>query len=161
MTNYPLILSSNNPAYVEILPLLNMDDHSTLIVDLTLINEDIPPTNIQFDWGDGNIENFDVNSIEPIGINIFKLSPLLKDGYIHIYYPSETALYKSLSAQILIHYCNGQYAWFIQPIKIRTFDYFESIGDMDLVNTTILPSNNTKEYQLLTHKNQYAIELTD
>lgn len=160
MTNYTLTLSSDDPSYVNILPLLEIDDHSTLSVDLTLINEDVPPTNVQFDWGDGLIENFDVNSIFPEGINIFKMSPLLKDGYTHIYYPSETALYKSLSAQVLIHYCNGRYAWFIQPIRIRTFDYFESIGDLSLINTNIYPIGNTKEHQLMTHKNQYAIELS-
>jgi hypothetical protein len=137
-----------------------MNDTSVLTLDLSYITERIVPISVRIDWGDGSIENFDKNSSNNDIINIFKFSPLLLNTYTHQYYPSESCLYKCLSAQILITYCNGDYSWFILPLKIRTYDYFESIRDIKLINTNILPNDdNSKEHQLLTSLNRYTIEL--
>jgi hypothetical protein len=160
MNNYTISLPSNTTSYYEILPLLNMEDQSQIILDFSLITERIVPINIQIDWGDNLIENFDKNNVTPEEINIFKFSPLLLKSYKHEYIPSETSLYKCLSAQVIINYCNGDVTWFVIPLKIRTYDYFESIGDVKLLNTNILPiDGNIKEHQLLTSKDGYTIEL--
>lgn len=159
MNNYNLQLPTNTTSYYEKLETISIDDQFNLNLDFSLLTETILPINIEIDWGDGNIENYDKNNIDTDNINIFKFSPLLIAQYNHIYNPSETSLYKCLSAQVLVNYCNGDVTWYVIPIKIRTYDYFESIGDIILQNTNILPDNNQKEHQLLISKGGYTIEL--
>lgn len=85
---------------------------------------------------------------------------LLNNVYDHTYYPSEKSLYRELSAQIYVEYCTGDYNWFIIPLRIRIYDYFESVYDMDLIHTNIIPLANTpKEHQFLTNFGNYCIEL--
>jgi hypothetical protein len=159
MNIYELTLPTNTTSYYEKLNQIDMDDRSLFRLDVSAITERIIPINIQIDWGDGVIENFDKNNISLTTINVFKFSPLLLQTYTHIYTPSETSLYKSLSAQIIINYCNGDYTWFVIPIKIRTYDYFESIGDILIQNTNIMPIDNVKEHQMIISKGGYTIEL--
>jgi len=157
MTTHTIILPSNTSSYYEKLDDVNVDDRFILTLDFSFITEIILPVNMLINWGDGVIQNFDGVNVDSNDINIFKVSPLLVN-HSHIYNPSETSLYKCLSAQVLINYCNGDYTWFIIPITIRTYDYFESIGDVTLKNTNIL-LDNKKEHQLLISKGGYTIEL--
>jgi hypothetical protein len=140
-----------------------MDDNTIFTIDLSDITETVLPTYVKIDWGDGVVEDFNENNIydkSRENINIFKFSPLLTNLYKHEYTPSSTSLYKNLSAQVLINYSNGDMSWFVIPIQIRTYDYFEAVGDVKLVNTNILPiSDNTKEHQLITTNGKFMIEL--
>ena len=158
-----LALSSTTTNQTEQVALISMDDNTTFTLDLSNVTEIVLPTYVKIDWGDGIVEDFNENNIynnSRENINIFKFSPLLTNLYKHEYKPSSTSLYKNLSAQVLVNYSNGDVSWFIIPIQIRTYDYFEAIGDVRLINTNILPiSDNTKEHQLITTNGKFMIEL--
>ncbi len=162
MNKYTIELTSTTSEHTQILPEVSLSDHTELSIDLNGVDEKILPIYVTIDWGDGNRESHD-NNVYIQGrenINIFKQNPVLSNIYTNQYYPSETALYRSLSAQVLIYYANGQKAWFICPISIRTYDYFESIGDIEIINTNLLPVNdNGIEYQLKTSEGHFTLEL--
>jgi len=164
MNSYTLTLSSPKPDYTHIVDVLNFEDYTKLRIDISNLSEKIIPINLKVDWGDGNSELYDndifVNSRDQV--NIFRVSPLLTKIYEKDYFPSSTALYKNLTAQISVNYSNGDVGWFIIPIAIRSYDYFESIYDLKTYNCNILPiSANSSEYQFITHIGKYVVELSD
>lgn len=163
MTLRTITLSSTSSTTTELLDSLVFEDNTSLIISMDYVYEQISPVYIKIDWGDGVTEIFDKSdsfTVDRTKVNIFKFSTLLAVPYTHEYLPSSTSLYKNLSAQILIEYTNGDVSWFIQPITIRTYDYFESIGDLTLINTNILPvEGNHKQHQLATSVGNYLIEL--
>lgn len=166
MNSYSISLSSNSPEYTFVNDELYMEDFTSLTLNLSAIDESLTPLYLKIDWGDGVLDVFDnelyknyrESSIFP-ELLAGKFSSLLQNTYTHEYYPSSNSLYKSVSAQILLEYCDGSINWFILPLKIRTYDYFESIYDIKLVNTNILPeSGNPKEHQFITSKDGFVIE---
>jgi hypothetical protein len=162
MTTYTLQLSTDSTNYVKKLPIIEFNDRSLLQVSFEDIDESSMPIYIEIDWGDGSSEYYDNNIIQNNStfINSFDKSPIFLETYVHEYFPSNTSLYKSLTGQILIKYSNSDQSWFMFPLKIRTYDYYESIYDMTLLNTNILPiENNFKQYQLLTDVGRYVVEL--
>ena len=159
MNSYTLFLSSSGTSYIKSNSELNFDDHTLLTLSVSALNEKVLPIYLQIDWGFGNVLTYD-NNIYESGNPIYKFSPILTNTYSYEYYPSSTAMYKSLSAQILVRYSNGDYTWFVIPIRIRSYDYSESIKDLDLINTNILPNDsNTSEHQLKTSEGGFIIEL--
>lgn len=162
MNSISISLSSDDTQYVLKKDTVVMYDHTALSIDIEDIYSEILPIYIIIDWGDGLKEEYDndLSLANRVDTNLFKTGTLLNVIYDHIYYPSATSLYKNLSAQIYVEYCNGEFNWFIIPIEIRTDDYFESIYDLNLVHTNILPlENNPKEHQFLTTEGNYCIEL--
>ena len=162
MNTISISLSSDDTQYVLKTSLVPLNDNTLVSLDLKNIYSRIIPIYMIIDWGDGNKENFDNDFSLPDreDTNLFQAGTLLNTVHNHIYYPSPTSLYRSLTAQIYVEYCNGEYNWFILPLKIRTHDYFESIYDMELIHTNILPvSDNSKEHQILTTEGNYCIEL--
>lgn len=164
MNTYTLSLSSPTTNYIYVHPLIEFDDHTRLTILLDSINEIILPMFLTIDWGDGIVESYD-NDLYQQGrtkVNVFKFSSVLTETYTKEYYPSETTLYKNLTAQVLIDYTNGDAVWFLIPIQIRTSDYFESIYDLKLINTNILPyEGNPTSHQFITEKGGYGIELRE
>lgn len=161
MNTYNITLSSNASNYSQILSTLHFDDYSKLSISLDNLFDGSVPIYMMIDWGDGVSESFD-NSIESSRTHatVFTTNDLLNLIYTHDYYPSSITLYKQLSAQILITYMNGGVSFFVIPIQIRTYDYFESIYDIHLEHTNILPlENNQKEHYFSTVKDGYLIEL--
>ena len=153
-------LSSNNQQYISTLNTVLIYDHTNFIINLDNIYNKIVPIYMSIDWGDGSdIKNYD-NDLSMSNRVDVTLGTLFKTTYGHQYYPSPTSLYRNLTAQVYIEYCDGLYNWFTIPLKIRTSDYFESIYDMELIHTNIIPtSNNPKEHQFLTNVGNYCIEL--
>lgn len=164
MNNYTITLSSNATSHIEVLDTVILNDHTTVVINVQSVYEGILPAYMKIDWGDGKIISVD-NDIplnDRTKVNLFVTSSLLNDSYTHEYYPSSTSLYKQLSAQVLITYPNSEYAWFIIPISIRTYDYFESIYDLSLTHTNILPiENNSKQHILLSSKDRFTLHLMD
>lgn len=162
MNLYTLNLSSNSTSYITHVGQIEFDDFTRLTLDLSDIVEPVLPVYVKIDWGIGNSVLYD-NNIYRSGsnqINIVKYSPILTDTYSNDYYPSETALYKSLSSQVLIRYSNGDITYIVIPIRIRTYGYSESIGDLNLINTNILPIEiNVSEHQLKTDVDGYILDL--
>ena len=162
MNTYNLTLSSSDTDYTSIVPTLYLDDHTKLILNVSRLSEKVLPIFLKVDWGDGNdnIYDNDIYVQSRDKVNIFTISPVLTDTYFKEYYPSETSLYKSLTAQVLVDYSNGDKTWIKIPIRIRTYDYFESIYDMTLTNTNILPlSTNNKEHQVIIDAGGFLVEL--
>lgn len=163
MNTYNLNLSSTSTSTIYRSNTLSLNDHTELILNLGGVTESIVPIYAKIDWGDGEkpvVYDNDIYRLSQDTNNLFKFSPLLNNLYKHEYYPSTYALYKNLSAQVLINYSNGDKSWFIIPIEIRTYDHIESMGDINLINSNILPlSNNPIEYQLKALKNNQIIEL--
>jgi len=162
MNTYTLNLSSPTTSYIKHNPQLELDDMTRLVLDVSRLNERVLPIYLKIDWGFGETFLYD-NNVYRTGsnqINIVRYSPLLTDTYPYVYYPSETALFKSLSAQVLVRYSDGTTTWFVIPIRIRTYGYSESVGDLTLINTNILPvEDNLSEHQLKTSVDSYIIEL--
>lgn len=161
MNSYTINLSSNSTNYQTINPELDLDDHSNIILNLSGVFGGLLPIYMTIDWGDGSVDSIDglVFSERPSS-GVFDNNTLLNTTYNHDYYPSPTTLYKNLSAQVLISYIDGNFSFFVIPIQIRTFDYFESMYDMRLKSTSILPlENNPKEHQFEIEKGGYLIEL--
>lgn len=160
--NYTTVsLSSGSTNSVIMWPLVELEDHTQLNLQLTDINEDYVPLYLKISWGDGKVETFDNNLYKKDKnlIKIQKYSPILLDSYAHEFFPSSYANYKELSAQVLLEYSNGNSTWIVIPIRIRTYDYFESVSGLELVNTNILPlSSNASEHQLKASVNNQLIE---
>lgn len=145
---------------------LKLNDLTSLTINLSGIVETQLPLFLTINWGDGHLERFQssftkdyrVESIIP-EILYNKLSSLLSNTRTHLYYPSISARYKKLSAEINIEYINGDVCSIIQPINIVTSDYFESIGDMKHIHTNILqvPGNN-KQFIFSVDKGGFLIE---
>lgn len=163
MNTYNLSLSSNTTNFTSHVKLLEFQDYTKLNIDLSGISDTIIPVYVKIDWGLGDVVELYDNNIYRTGrdnVNALNFSPVLTNLYSNEYKPSSYALYKSLSAQVLVNYTNGDNNWFVIPIKIRTYDYFESLGDLKILNTNILPiSGNPVEYQLESTINKQLIEM--
>ena len=166
MNSYTISLSSNTLSTMNISDEISFYDLTTLTINLSGITEEKYPLFLKIDWGDGNSEfhdntifkNYRKSSIIP-EILYSKFSSVLK-SYEHVYKPSETHLYKQLSAQVYIEYGTQQYNWFIIPIQIRNNGYFDAVGGLKLINTNLLPTeNNNKQYQFLTDEGGFLIEI--
>jgi hypothetical protein len=160
MNTYTIALSSNTTSHIETFPEITLEDYTSMTINLEDLTTRILPIRVTIDWGD-KIEVYDKNNIYyNTSLTNNSIDRPLFGDYSHEYPPSSSSLYKRLSAQVLVNYSNGNYSWFIIPIKIRTYDYFESIGDLSLTNTNILPiEGNLKEHQFITSIGGYAIEM--
>lgn len=167
MNSYVLSLSSNATSAVQINSEVIFDDLTTLRINLSGLTESFIPIYLRLDWGDGVSETLN-NSLYKVyreesilnEIIYGKFSSILNEDYLHTYYPSATARYKSLSAQIYLEYADGQFTWFVQPIKIVTRDYFESIYDIKLINSNMLPiSSNNKQQHFSIDAGGFLIEM--
>ena len=138
MNTYSLSLTSTSSSAIVVIPEIKMEDYSQLTISLANIYERTLPIYMKIDWGDGDVQIYNNNIYDSAINSIIRYSPLLTNVYTKQYYPSATSLYKTLSAQLLINYSDGHYSWFIIPLKIRTYDYFDSIGDIKLQNTSII-----------------------
>lgn len=154
-------LSAPNTNYTTVLPELVMDDYTCWCVSLSNIPESTPPLYVTIDWGDGSKRvEFDNDVYRDLHSGSSRvMSPVLYDIYTHEYFPPENTTYKRLSAQFLIHYPSED-IYIVQPIKIRAYGFMESISELTLINTNILPlSSNPAEHQLKTKTEGYIVEV--
>lgn len=167
MNSYVLSLSSNSTSAVEVKQEITFDDYTTLRINLSGLTESFVPIYLKLDWGDG-VDEIINNSLYKVyredsilnEVIYGKFSSVLNEDYLHSYYPSASARYKSLSAQIYVEYADGQFSWFVQPIKIVTRDYFESIYDIRLISTNLLPlSTNNKQQHFSIDSGGFLIEM--
>lgn len=162
MNSYTLNLSTTNTSTIQFLNRINFDDISRLTLNLNSVNEKTLPIYLKINWGVGTsvLYDNDVSRLDSNSLNLLSYSPLFNKTYSFEYYPSKTALYRDLSAQLLIKYADGNYTWIVIPIRVKTSGYTDSVGDLTLINTNILPKEgNTAEHQLKTSVDGYLIEL--
>lgn len=160
MNSYSIQLSSNSTEYFKKYDTLFFEDYSNLIVTLEDLSESYIPIYLKIDWGDGNNEIFE-NDLFTTDDDVSKKSSILNNTYTHEYKPSETSLYKNLSAQFLINYSNGDNTWFVIPIQIRTYDYFESLEDVEILNHSVMYSKTDfkKRITLRSLKDSYILNM--
>jgi len=165
MNTNTTLLSSLSSNHVESFDSIEFDDLTTLSIVLSGVYSGNIPLYLKISWGDGEIETFDNDIYEKVNGEITYFNgtlPLFNKTYTHIYYPSSTSTYKSLSAQVLVEYPNNEKNWFIIPIRIRTYNYSESIGEITLINTNIIPDDgNNKEYQFNIDQGDYVVEIRE
>jgi hypothetical protein len=162
-----LSLSSLSSNHTEYSSEYFLNDVTTINLLLSGVDESTIPTTLEISWGDGVVEYYE-NSLykdyktESIFSEILygKFSKLLSQQYSHVYYPSNSSLYKQLTAQIKMDYVDGSTSsWFV-PIKIRSYDYFESIYDLKLIDTKILPiTSNNKEFTFITDAGGFLVQM--
>lgn len=161
MNSITIPLYSNSTSYSYTTNVYKLIDCSEIILNLNGIYSGAIPIYLKIDWGDGTIQLFDNDIYQ--NLNIYNspiiYNKILNDTYSHVCYPSSTALYKSFNIQVLIMYNDSNYTIITVPIRVRTYDFFETIYDVDLVNVNILPTpTNTKEFQLMSKKDNSIIE---
>lgn len=163
MNTYTVTISSTSSNITQTLPQVYLDDFTELSLDISGIYSGVIPLFIKIDWGDGIgiLYDNDVYTTTTAGnVNLSQVNTVLKTIYKNKIYPSSKSLYKNLYVQLYVRYSNGQDSWFTIPISVRTYDYFEAIGDLKLLNVNILPFEGTpKEYQLSTFIDNTILEL--
>jgi hypothetical protein len=163
MNTYTVTISSASSNVIETLPQIDLEDFTELSLNISNVYSKVIPIFIKIDWGDGVqilYDNDVYTTTTADTINTSNYNTVLNTIYSSKIYPSPTTLYKNLHAQLYISYSNGDYSWFKLPISVRTNDFFESIGDLKLVNVNILPvEGNPKEYQLSTFIDNTILEL--
>lgn len=165
MNTKTLYLSSTNSSLYDVSEELELEDHTNFIIDLSKIYNKILPSFIKIDWGDGTDSEMydnDMYILDRKEANAFSYIPAFSKTYSHEYYPSSTSLYLNLSAQVLINYVNGDFYWNIIPIKVRTYDYFESLLDVKLEKNLLLPTYPEKTKIFMKEaKNGYLLQLQE
>jgi hypothetical protein len=166
MNTKTLILSTTSSSYNKVMDTVILNDATVLNISLGDVYEDVLPISLQINWGDNNILYYDndlykVYRKESIIPEVIygKFSKILKDTYSFEYYPSKTATYKKMTAQFLIKYTNKDTTLITIPIEIRSADYFESVYDMKMISTHILPEDGFKTHKFLTSKGNYVVEV--
>ena len=166
MNTKTLILSTTSSSYNKVMDTVILNDATVLNISLGDVYEDVLPISLQINWGDNNILYYDndlykVYRKESIIPEVIygKFSKILQDTYSFEYYPSKTATYKKMTAQFLIKYTNKDTTLITIPIEIRSADYFESVYDMKMISTHILPEDGFKTHKFLTNKGNYVVEV--
>lgn len=166
MNTATIVFNSTTTAFSATYDEVKLYDYTTVTFILSGISEILYPTRLKINWGDGTIDHFynkfvkdyKVDSIIP-EILYNKTSTITLTPVSHLYYPSKTARYKKLSAEVYFEYFNGDVCSIVQPLNIITSDYFESIGDLKHIHTNILPlSSNNKQFIFSTEKGGFLIE---
>ena len=152
-----LSLSSSNTSNTTTVPLVVLNDITTLNVVLTGVSEKFLPCFLKINWGD-DIEDFFENDVMT---NIFspidRYSEVLNTAHSHVYYPSGSSTSKNLSANVYISYCNGDVSTFTVPISVINYNYSQSIEDLTLIKT--ISKFDKKIHQFVTKNGGYLIEL--
>ena len=152
------------------MPTVDMFDATELSLDLSEVYSNIFPDYVAINWGD----NSEIEEPETTIYRDYKtqsIFPEIKRGaspvffnelYKHIFYPSKTALKKEMTMRVNIGYINGTTTKFSIPLNVRTEGYFQTIEDLDLLNVSLLDSeDNNSIYTFLTKKDNFVIQNHD
>lgn len=170
MNAYNISLSSSTTNTVTYLNTVYLTDVTNLTIDLLGVYDKILTSRILIDWGDGSpIETYDrsffkdykTDSILP-EVLYGKESVLLSNTYSHIVYSSDSTLQLLLTAQLTVVYTDNNQARFVIPISISSGSFYDTIYDISLIGTNLLPlSTNPVNFVFATEKDGYIIESTN
>lgn len=168
MNTKTLILSTTSSSQIQTLNTVVLNDATTLNVILGDVYEDILPTSLKINWGDNNILYYDNDlyklyrkeSIIP-EVLYGKFSKIFQTTYSFDYYPSKIATYKQMTSQFLIKYTNKDTTLITIPILIKSSEYFDSVYDIKLISSQILPEDGFKSHKFLTHNGSYIAEVEE
>jgi len=144
-TTPPGGISSETQNYQEI----TLKGNTTLVFDMTKIDESIYPINIiKFQYGDGSeIETF----TRPVVYN-YRTQSILNEIlynkvgsigvlYPHTYIPSQTTYFQRLTCQAVCYFNNMETLTFNIPIRIAQNSFYDEIDELKLVNTQLIPDS--------------------
>lgn len=160
MNTLSVSLSSENTSQTTTFPFLLMEDRTTLSYILSGITERLLPNYLKIDWGDGVIETHENDILQEEDLTEDRYSSIFLNKFEHEYYPSSTTTTKTLTAITTIKYINDDLSTFISPLSIVNYNYSNSIEDLHLVNTVIIPNNKDERiYQFVTKKGGHLVEM--
>ena len=91
---------------------------------------------------------------------IYKFIETIDTPYIHKYYPSDYALSKSVVLKINIGYITGETTQLSTPLNIRTESYYETVGDMDIIEIDLIKAEtNSSRFTFITKEGDYTVQL--
>jgi len=170
MNTHTLYLSSDSASDTVTWPTIEMFDLTELSLDLSQAYSNTFPNYLAINWGDGS-------GLEEPDVTIYRdykttsIFPEIEHGaspvffnklYKHIFYPSSTALKKTLTMRVNVGYINGSTSRFTIPINVRTEGYYETIEDLDLLNVSLLnKGDNNSIFTFLTKKDNFVIQNHD
>jgi hypothetical protein len=155
MTTRTISLSSNSTSTIINVPTVYMYDTCELIVSTIDIYTEKPITSLTFRWGDGSDDEHYVNDFFAETTDVIKGITFGYDyniitDYYHQYSPSNIALTKVLSAQVLANYYDDTSCRFVIPIDITNPSLINKVGDLNLLSIASVDPI-TDEYLLTLH----------
>jgi hypothetical protein len=170
MNSYTLNISSTTTGTTTYLTEIDLFDVTTFNLDFNNVTQPILATRLLLDWGDGSAveeyekslyKNYRTSSIFS-EILYGREGTLLTDTYSHIFYPSNKTLQLKLSSQIVIVFADNTQNRYIVPLNIRCGSFYETIYDLNLVDTNMLTiSTNNINFVFTTTQDGYIIEGTN
>tara|TARA_R100000008_G_scaffold68325_2_gene45524 strand:+ start:4512 stop:5984 length:1473 start_codon:yes stop_codon:yes gene_type:complete len=170
MNTHTLYLTSTNPSGTYTEPTIELFDLTELSLDLSEVYSNIFPDYLAIDWGDDS-------GLEEPDITIFRnyktqsIYPEIRKGaspvffntpYKHIFFPSKTALKKSMTMRVNVGYINGSTTKFTIPLNVRTEGYHQTVEDLDLLNVSMLDNEDSNSiFTYLTKKDNFVIQNHD
>ncbi len=167
MNTYTINLSSGSTSQTLYLNTVYLTDVTEITLNLLSVFDGILPSRIFINWGDGsetesyNRSFFKDYRKDSIIYEVLsgKESVLLSQFYSHILYSSDSTLQLVLTSQVDIVYSDNNQTRFIIPITIGSGSYYDTIYDINLVGTNLLPlSSNSVNFVFSTEKDGYIIE---
>ena len=170
MNTRTLYLTSGSASDTITWPTIEMFDLTELSLDLSQVYSDTFPNYLAINWGDDSgLEEPDVTIYR--NYKTTSIFPEIKHGaspiffnklYKHIFYPSSTALKKTMTMRVNVGYLNGNTSRFTIPVNVRTEGYYETIEDLDLLNVSLLnEGDNNSIFTFLTKKDNFVIQNHD
>lgn len=170
MNTYNITLSSNSQSGTRYYDEIDLFDNTLFNFNLVDVKKDSLLRSVCVDWGDGSdvfipeisiLKDYRNDSIIP-EILYGPLSPIFTDTFTHEYTPSSTSLYKQLTSTIRIEYITGNAFTFYIPFRIKTSNYYQSVGDLRLIDTTIYnEEQNSSNFVFVSEKTNHVVELNN
>lgn len=162
-------ISSDTASITSVSPLSYVSDITTIEIDMSNIYNDKLIYRRLIDWGDRSpiqetlatpVKDYRVDSIIP-EIIYGDFSNILYKDTSHVYVPSLSADVLSLTAQVLIEYMDTSTGLFYIPICIYSGSYYDSIGDLNIIHTNLIPiSSNNINFVFSAEETDHIIEAT-
>lgn len=170
MNSYTFNISSTTTGTTVYYSEIDLFDVTTFNLNFDNVAQPILSTRLLIDWGDGSkTEEYEKSLFRSYRTtSIFsevlygREGALLEKVYSREYYPSNTTLQLKLSAQVVIVFANDAQNRYIIPLNIRCGSFYETIYDLGLADTNMLPiSTNNINFVFTTVQDGYIIEGTN
>lgn len=140
------------------LPLTQVIDRTTLILNLSGVTERLLPTFLSIDWGDGKSDFYENDILQTINLVEDRYSSILINTCSHEYLPLNDTVSTNLTATVTLKYINGDLTTFILPISSTNYNFQNGLEDLTLLNTKS-DINGQKIHIFLTKKDAYLVEM--
>ncbi len=163
MTTQTIYLSSNIASTLVVSPTAYMYDITTLVLSTSSIYIEKPVISIAINWGDGtdteyHINDFFAGQADSLNTISFGYDYTIIKPYSYQYSPSNTALTRLLSAQLLVNYYDNTSCRFLIPINITNPSLVNKVGDLNIIGVNTLTLSDEYIISLHTANDGYVID---